>query len=227
MFKFKSSSGTASSADSTKSISTDLGPVTYEPILSLPANYEPILNTPLDEEQKQKIKDLLAYMDTIMLSSDDPYYPSEKGFLSEATAHRYMRARKWDFEAAKTMLEKTVKWRREFKPDQLDPDFIRPEAETGKMYFSGYDKNGRPLWIMKPRNENSKDSDRQVKHIVFCLERAIRLMPDNVEKISIVTDFKGSSMSSNPSVNTSKKFLEILSNHYPERLGVAFLVNCK
>lgn len=30
--------------------------------------------------------------------------------------------------AAKTMLENTIKWRREYRPDQLDPDYIRPEV---------------------------------------------------------------------------------------------------
>ncbi|KAI8354048.1 CRAL-TRIO domain-containing protein [Blakeslea trispora] len=224
MLRFKSSSN-LSSAASTHSVTAENGPVTHEPILTPPKDYQPILNDPIDEEQKKKIKDVLAYMETIMLDKDDPYYASERGFLTEATAHRYMRARRWDFEAAKDMLEKTVRWRREFKPDQLDPEYIRSEAATGKMYFSGFDKFGRPLYIMKPRNENSKDSDKQVKFIVFCLERAIRLMPENVEKITFVTDFRGSSMSNNPSVNTAKKFLEILSNHYPERLGAAFLKN--
>lgn len=95
------------------------------------------------------------------------------------------------------------------------------------MYFNGFDKSGKPLWIMKPRFENSKDAEGQVNFIVFCLERGIRLMPDNVEKISIVVDFKGSSMSNNPNVSTCKKFLDILSSHYPERLGVAFMINCK
>jgi hypothetical protein len=95
------------------------------------------------------------------------------------------------------------------------------------MYYNGYDKTGRPLWIMKPRYENSKEGDRQVKYIVFCLERGIRLMPPKVEKLSIVVDFKDSTKSSNPNISTCKKFLDILSNHYPERLGVAFLVNCK
>ena len=80
---------------------------------------------------------------------------------------------------------------------------------------------------MKPRNENSKDSDRQIKHVVFNLERGIRLMPPQVEKVSIVVDFKGSSITSNPSASTCKKFIDILANHYPERLGVAFFVNCK
>lgn len=93
-------SGSNSTATSTKSSapSIDYGPSTNEPILTPPTEYEPVLNAPLDEEKEQKIKDLLAYMDTIMLDKEDPYYPNEKGFLSEATAHRYMRARKWEFE---------------------------------------------------------------------------------------------------------------------------------
>ncbi|GAA5803133.1 CRAL-TRIO domain-containing protein [Helicostylum pulchrum] len=223
VFKFKSGSSSASTKSAATSI--NYGPITNEPILTAPKDYEPAMNAPLTEEQTQKIKDLLAYMDTIILSKEDAYYPNERGFLSDATAHRYMRARKWNFEAAKTMLEKTVHWRREFKPEQLDPDTISKEAETGKMYFNGYDKMGRPLWIMKPRYENSKDSDGQVNFIVFCLERGIRLMPEHVEKISIVVDFKDSSMSNNPTVATCRRFLDILSNHYPERLGVAYLIN--
>lgn len=117
------------------------------------------------------------------------------------------------------MLENTLKWRRDFRPDQLDPDIIRPEVETGKMYYNGFDIYGRPLLIMRPRNENSKDDERKIKHIVFCLERGIRLMPKGVETIDIVIDFKGAMSADHPSISTSKKFLDILSNHYPERLG--------
>lgn len=117
------------------------------------------------------------------------------------------------------MLEATIHWRRAFKPDLLDPTYIRPEAETGKMYYNGFDLAGRPLWIMRPRHQNSKDNERQIKHIVFCLERGIRLMPAGVETIDIIIDFKGALASHHPSLATSKKFLEILSNHYPERLG--------
>ncbi|KAI8982424.1 CRAL-TRIO domain-containing protein [Mycotypha africana] len=222
IFRFRSSSNAAAS---TPEIAVDHGPVTYKALLTPPSDYEPVLNAPLNEEQQEKINRLLSHIESIMLPKDDPYYPNERGFVTEGTVHRYMRARKWDYEAAKTMLENTIKWRREFKPDQIDPNYVRAEAETGKMYFSGFDKTGRPLWIMKPRHENSKDSERQVKHIVFCLERGIRLMPQNVEKISIVVDFKDSTASNNAGVSTCKKFLDILGNHYPERLGIAFLVN--
>lgn len=95
------------------------------------------------------------------------------------------------------------------------------------MYFNGFDKCGRPVWIMRPRLQNSKDGERQIKHIVYSLERGIRLMPELVENLAIIVDFKDSSASHNPSVSTCKKFLDILGNHYPERLGTAFVVKCK
>lgn len=95
------------------------------------------------------------------------------------------------------------------------------------MYYDGFDKCGRPVWIMRPRLQNSKDPDRQVKYIVYCLERGIRLMPPRVENLAIIVDFKDSAYAHNPSVATCKKFLDILSNHYPERLGIAFVVKCK
>lgn len=96
VFKFKS----ASSAASTKSAapSVDYGPITNEPILTPPKDYEATLNPVIDDEQKQKVKDLMAFVDTILLSKDDAYYPNERDFLSEGTANRYLRARKWDFE---------------------------------------------------------------------------------------------------------------------------------
>lgn len=95
------------------------------------------------------------------------------------------------------------------------------------MYYNGFDKCGRPVWIMRPRLQNSKDAERQIKHIVYCLERGIRLMPHLVENLAIIVDFKDSSAAHNPSVSTCKKFLDILGNHYPERLGIAFVVKCK
>ncbi|CAO3590737.1 unnamed protein product [Absidia cylindrospora] len=195
-----------------------------DPILTVQKDYQPPTAPVLDDSQQQKLAQLREYINTIILPETDDYYPNEKGFLTDATLHRYMRARKWDIEAAKTMLESTIHWRRDFRPDQLDPSYIRPEAETGKMYYSGFDLAGRPLWVMRPRHQNSKDNERQIKHIVFCLERGIRLMPKGVETIDIVIDFKGALAAHHPSLATSKKFLEILSNHYPERLGYAFIV---
>lgn len=101
LFKFNNNN-TKSSAASTKSSVTattvDLGPMTQEPILTPPTDYQPVLNNPLDEEQKKKVDALMEYVESIMLPKEHEYYPNERGFLTEATANRYLRARKWDLE---------------------------------------------------------------------------------------------------------------------------------
>lgn len=50
------------------------------------------------------------------------------------------------------MLENTVRWRRDYHPDELDPDYIKPEvykrerrlcvvAPLGNNYFMGFTHN--------------------------------------------------------------------------------------
>ncbi|CAO3650446.1 unnamed protein product [Cunninghamella blakesleeana] len=221
---FRSKTNSNTTLNSSTNPTSEKENITNDPIFTVPSDYQPPSLTPLDATQENKLEQLRKYMDSILLEETHDYYENEKRFLTEGTLKRYMRARKWDYEAAKTMLENTVKWRREYRPDQIDLDYIRPESETGKMYFNGYDNCGRPVWIMRPRLQNSKDGERQIKNIVFNLERGIRLMPAKVENIAIIVDFKDSSSSHNPSVGTCKKFLDILGNHYPERLGIAFVV---
>lgn len=104
IFRFRSSSLSAHPPPEEPSV--DHGPVNYEPLLQQPTDYEPVLNPPLDEEKEAKITRLLDYMETIILDKEDPYYPNERKFITKGTVHRYMRARKWDFEV--TTQETTV-----------------------------------------------------------------------------------------------------------------------
>lgn len=41
------------------------------------------------------------------------------------------------------------------------------ENSTGKVYMSGFDKQGRPIMIMRPRLENTFDHDGNIKHLVY------------------------------------------------------------
>jgi hypothetical protein len=66
-----------------------------------------------------------------------------------------------------------------------------------------------------------------VKHLVFNLEKAIACLEakgQNVEKWSILIDFKGYSMFNAPPFQTSLETLNILQNHYPERLKRAYCI---
>lgn len=76
----------------------DRGPVTHQPIMTPPADYSPPSRPALDDAQKEKVDKLRAAMQAIMLPEDHEYYPNEKGFLTDGTFNRYLRARKWDFE---------------------------------------------------------------------------------------------------------------------------------
>jgi hypothetical protein len=51
------------------------------------------------------------------------------------------------------------------------------------------------------------------------------MMPQGVETLALLTDFKHSSHSKNPGPRTGKEVLHILQTHYPERLGKALVIN--
>lgn len=51
------------------------------------------------------------------------------------------------------------------------------------------------------------------------------MMPQGVETLALLVDFKHSSNSKNPSAGTGKQVLHILQTHYPERLGKALVIN--
>ncbi|KAF7794856.1 hypothetical protein EIP86_005998 [Pleurotus ostreatoroseus] len=131
-----------------------------------------------DEEQKGKMKALSEYAHTLVLPESDSYRKWELRWLNNPdTIPRYMRAAKWDLGDAKKRIEATIHWRRDFKPDLIPPEEVRIESETGKIVINGFDKDGRPIIYMRPGLENTQQGPRQLRHLVWCLERAKDLMP--------------------------------------------------
>jgi len=80
---------------------------------------------------------------------------------------RYLRASKWDSEVAKRRLEETISWRREFGVDEIQEDEVEEEARCGKESVLGYDKLGRPLHMMHPHRNNTKEGPRQMRFAVW------------------------------------------------------------
>ncbi|KAJ2306650.1 hypothetical protein IWW51_004189, partial [Coemansia sp. RSA 2702] len=68
---------------------------------------------------------------------------------------------------------------------------------------------------------NTKEADNQIRWVVYTLELCIRHMRPGVEKVTLAIDTTNWGFSNSVSIGTAKKFLDILSNHYPERLGRA------
>ena len=96
---------------------------------------------------------------------------------------------------------------------------------SGKQVALGFDNDGRPCLYLLPNKQNTKNSPKQVEHLVYMLERALDLAPPGQETIALLIDFRNSSSGSQPSVATGRQVLSILQNHYPERLGRALITH--
>ncbi|XP_042495540.1 phosphatidylinositol transfer protein PDR16 isoform X2 [Macadamia integrifolia] len=100
------------------------------------------------------------------------------------------------------------------------------EGETGKVYRANFhDRFGRTVLILRPGMQNTQSHDNQMRHLVYLLENAILNLPDDQEQTSWLIDFTGWSLNNSVPIKTARETINILQNHYPERLGMAFLYN--
>ncbi|KAL2893892.1 Phosphatidylinositol transfer protein 3 [Bienertia sinuspersici] len=187
------------------------------------------------QEKSQSYEEQLKKIDEVR-TAISPIPEKLSRFCSDASIARYLRARNWNVKKATKMLKDSLKWRLEFKPEQIRWEEVATEAETGKTYRStAVDKNGRPVLIMRPCRQgigevlhyvvhNSKSVAGQIKHLVYCMENAILNLPPNQEQMVWLIDFINFNLS-NVSLKAAKETAHVLQNHYPERLGVAILYN--
>ncbi|KAJ2390574.1 hypothetical protein GGI05_003183 [Coemansia sp. RSA 2603] len=174
-------------------------------------------------EIPELIKDLPP-VDPEALQFIDPDMPLDiEGWLTDECIARYVRARKGVYEDTKKALRKTIEWRASTRPHAIRPDVVEIESQTGKAYFNGFDKFSRPVIYMYNHRENTKGADNQIRWIIYILENCIRHMAPGVEKVTLAIDATSWGFSNSVSIGTAKKFLDVLGNHYPERLGRAVI----
>lgn len=164
---------------------------------------------------------------------------------------RVLRARNWDLEAAEAMIRATAKWRQDFGVSAVVrgecEEVIAAEIATGKMYLRGKDLQGRPILYMRPRCENTYNHHGSLQLLVYCMERAcsyierrwrqeLEAVPDGSPaaamqaegcdgKLVVIADFAACSLLQHISMRTTIDTLTIVQDHYPERLGQAFIMD--
>ncbi|KAG6849783.1 hypothetical protein H0H93_005169 [Arthromyces matolae] len=150
---------------------------------------------------------------------------AEKFWLSRECLLRYLRAVKWKTaKAAIQRLEATLKWRREYGIyDVVTASHVEPEAVTGKQVLFGFDVRGRPGLYLFPSRQNTDGPERQIQFTVWMLERTIDLMSPGVETLALLINY--GDKAKNPSLGVARTVLNILQEHYPERLGAALILN--
>lgn len=140
-----------------------------------------------------------------------------------------MKARKWNREKAENMILETLNWRKEYKPLDINESDIKHILDLQTMYRNGKDKHGRPILYVKTTYNPASVEDR-IKCLVFTLEEAIRSMDSmntGIQKMCWIIDFniRKSEKKSPDGGKVAKKTIELLQNHYPERLGNAIVLN--
>jgi hypothetical protein len=148
--------------------------------------------------------------------------------LDDACVSRYLLARNMDVDKAAAMLRATIEWRIKFGTDDIAKrmELIRTEGRTGKSFVAPFtDREGRPVLVLRPKMENTRSYEGNIVHLVYVLERISKLCRPAASKLFLFIDFKGYSMMNAPPMKTSIETLHILQNHYPERLGLAVLLD--
>ncbi|XP_044474571.1 phosphatidylinositol transfer protein 3-like [Mangifera indica] len=169
------------------------------------------------EEQQAKIHEVRRLL--------GPLSDRSSIYCSDASISRYLMARNWNIKKATKMLKETLKWRAEYKPEEIHWDEVAHEAETGKIYRSNYvDKYGRTVLVMRPACQNSKSTKGQIRYLVYCMENAISNLPPDQEQMVWLIDFQGFNLS-HISVKVTRETAHVLQDRYPERLGLAILYN--
>lgn len=148
-----------------------------------------------------------------------PLADSERMWLTRECILRYLRASKWNESQTTIRIMNTLVWRRDYGVESQTADSMSEENETGKQFILGYDNEGRPCLYLTPHLQNTNNSDKQIQHLVFMLERGIELMPPGQESLTLFCNFKDSRKGKTASVTQGRQTLSILQNHYPERLG--------
>ena len=109
----------------------------------------------------------------------DPFWDHEQ-------LRRFLRARKHNILKAKTMVERTIAWRKENGIDTILEDFDFHEREQfHEQYPEGFfctDKFGRPVYVQRPGEIDCDklweftDLERSVKHHIQQQERYVKII---------------------------------------------------
>ncbi|XP_058787702.1 uncharacterized protein LOC131662042 [Vicia villosa] len=177
--------------------------------------HEKVLAVSLSQEQQAKIIEVRKMIGTLS--------EKESVYCTDASISRYLKSQSWNVKKASQMLKQSLKWRREYKPEEIRWDDVSNEAKIGKMHRANYcDKYGRPVIVMRTDRQNSKLLTEEIKHFVYCMENAVLNLPPLQEQVVWLVDFHGFNLS-NVSFKMTREISHILQKYYPQRLGLAVM----
>ncbi|KAI9033695.1 CRAL-TRIO domain-containing protein [Phycomyces nitens] len=187
----------------------------------------------------EELKARLPAINKEALDTEEPYVLWNVPLDSESTDGRlnvllvkFLRARNLNVENAATMLTNTLKWRKEFKTDDILEETFDQEVYGSIGYLHKHDREGRPvcynLYGDLDQDKVFGQPETFIRWRVQLMEKGVRSIDlVNVDSMLQVHDYKGASMfgrTSNAKAAT-KEIIAIMQDNYPEYLSTKFFVN--
>ncbi|ORZ02705.1 CRAL-TRIO domain-containing protein [Syncephalastrum racemosum] len=155
---------------------------------------------------------------------------------------RYLRARKWDFEAAYWMLADTLRWRLYMRIDDITAlgevglqdhlnqiragmgEQFMAQMRSGKATLGGPDKDSRGVAFLNVRLHHKEDQPHEVIQIVglYLVETARLFCGHPMDTACIVFNLEKFTLA-NMDLELLKFMITSLQNYYPETLGLILI----
>lgn len=156
----------------------------------------------------------------------------ESGKSDDAQLTRLLRAREYNVDDSFNMWLKWMEWRKEYKVDDIKVEEIMDEITSGKAFWCGYDKQNRPILIIRTRYHSPKyspDVKSLIRFGIWLIEEGIRLCElKGSSQVIIVYDRAGFTLSKNHDkrlMGVAKQLIGIFQNNYAERLYRSYILN--
>ncbi|KAK4276593.1 hypothetical protein QN277_014723 [Acacia crassicarpa] len=148
-------------------------------------------------------------------------------YCTDGCLKGYLEANNWNVKKAKKMLGHTLEWRSTYKPEEIRWHEVAKEGERGIIYRASFhDRQGRTVLIFRTGIPIPKITSIEslIRFDVHLLENAVLNFEQGQHQMAWLIDFTGWSLT-NMSIRLAREFLNILQNHFPDRVAVAFLYN--
>jgi len=149
------------------------------------------------------------------------------GIPNDTTMQWFLRDRKFDVDETVNKLEKMMKWRQDFRVDDITEHTVSSEKATGKAFVHTHqDVNGRPVIIIRVEKHITKEFplDDSKRHCVHLLEVALAQLPEGGDTLLGVFDLRGF-RNRNADLGFVRFLVDIFFTYYPKRLGQVLFVD--
>ncbi|CAF1036631.1 unnamed protein product [Rotaria sordida] len=143
---------------------------------------------------------------------------------------RWLRSRKWNVNASINHIMETLKWRHDWGVAEIlangERAVSQEEISTGKTYFMGRDRAGRPVCCIHPKEHIKGQFPHEFseKLTVFCVETYRKLLQPPIEAVTIIFDMGGCE-TKNIDFHQIKFLITVIDKYYPDSLGLILVLN--